>query len=391
MNKSIFKDLRHWIFEEALPFWGEQGVDWQHGGFVERFALDGTPYTREKRVFVVCRQIYVFAHASMLGLPNGAALAEHGYRFLLKAALPEGGWARWVDETGRPIDRTPDLYVLSFVLFAIAWYYRVSGDQSCLPHARTTFDFVEATMREASGRGFLHERPVSGPLQQNPHMHLVEALLALAEFTGEQRFLDGAREIVSLFKDRLYDERTGTLPEFFADGWERLDSDAGRVTEPGHQFEWAWILANYRRLGAGDFTSLIVGLHASAERFGVDPSTQATYNAVRDDGLVLNKASRIWPNTERIKAAVALFEITGRPPQADIVGSARLLLDRYLAPPAPAGLWFDQLNAQGLPAVDKIPTSSLYHLFLAFAEVLRIESILPLDGAVTQSQVSRGG
>ncbi|MDR3461993.1 MAG: hypothetical protein P4L76_06745, partial [Beijerinckiaceae bacterium] len=64
---SIFAGLRNWMFEEALPFWSTEGVDRVNGGYVEHFTLDGEPYTQTKRVFVVCRQIYVFAHASTLG------------------------------------------------------------------------------------------------------------------------------------------------------------------------------------------------------------------------------------------------------------------------------------------------------------------------------------
>ncbi|MGB8277640.1 MAG: AGE family epimerase/isomerase [Methylovirgula sp.] len=372
MSHQIFADLRHWMFEDALPFWSTEGIDQRHGGYVEHFTLEGEPFTENKRVFVICRQIYVFAHAALLGWPKGAALADHGYRFLEKAWLADdGGWARRLDAEGHPVDKTPDLYVLSFVLIALAWHYRLSKDPKALARAHKTLDFIKTRMRHPSGLGFLHEYPAAGPRQQNPHMHLVEGLLALAEFTGEQRFLEAAGKLAGLFVSHFYDAKTRTLPEFFAEDWGRLDSAQGRLTEPGHQFEWAWILANYQRLTGNDMRDIIIGLHRSAERHGVDPKTRATYNSVRDDGKVLNKGSRIWPNTERMKAAVAMFELTGRSPLADLDQSGRLLLDAYLAP-ALKGCWFDNLDENGMAIADKIPTSSLYHLFLPFAEALRI-------------------
>ncbi len=370
---SIFVSLRRWMFEEALPFWSTEGIDRRDGGYVEHFTLEGEPYTQVKRVFVICRQIYVFAHASSLGWPQGAELAEHGYQFLEKAWLTDGGWARRLNAEGQVIDETPDLYVLSFVLFGLAWYYRLTHDPNVLVRAQKTLDFIEARMSHASGLGFLHEYPATGPRQQNPHMHLMEALLALAEFSGEQRFLDPARKLANLFASRFYDAKTRTLAEFFAEDWTHLNDPQGRLTEPGHQFEWAWILGNYQRLSGHDVGSIIIGLHESAERHGVDPKTHATYNCVRDDGDALNKASRIWPNTERMKAAVALFELTGRSPLADLDQSGGLLLKSYLGP-ALKGRWIDHLDESLNPAADKIPASSLYHLFLAFAEALRIES-----------------
>lgn len=368
---TIFADLRRWMFEEALPFWSVEGIDRDFGGFVEHFTLTGEPYTDTKRVFVLCRQIYVFAHAAHLGWSDGGALCEQGWRFLQKARLADGGWARRVVRDGRPMDETPDLYVLSFVLFAAAWYYRLSGEKSALTTARETLAFINRRMGHAAG-GFVHEVPALGPRQQNPHMHMVEGLLALAAASKDEIFLDAAGRIAELFTSRFFDTRTQTLPEFFAEDWSRLNAPQGRLTEPGHQFEWAWILADYQAQSGRDVRDVIFGLYTSAERHGVDPSTHVTYNSVRDDGMILSKASRIWPNTERIKAVVAMFELAGRPPQEDLEQSGRLLLDHYIAP-ALRGRWIDIRDEHGAPSGDKIPTSSLYHLFLAFAEALRIE------------------
>ena len=49
-----------------------------------------------------------------------------------------------------------------------------------------------------------------------------------------------------------------------------------------------------------------------------------------------------------------------------------LLLDRHLAW-EPAGTWMDCFDAEGRPVADHIPASILYHVLLAFAELLRLE------------------
>ncbi len=114
------------------------------------------------------------------------------------------------------------------------------------------------------------------------------------------------------------------------------------------------------------------GLVAFAEANGVDRQSRATFNLVRDDGLVLDGRSRTWPNAERIQAGVGLFELEGRDPRTVFEQSGRLLLNRYLAH-APRGTWIDEFEADGTPHADTIPASTLYHLFLAFAEMLRVE------------------
>ena len=57
------------------------------------------------------------------------------------------------------------------------------------------------------------------PRRQNPHMHLLEALLALHVATGEKNWLRRAGALVDLFKRRFVDPQTGALIEFFGEDW----------------------------------------------------------------------------------------------------------------------------------------------------------------------------
>jgi N-acylglucosamine 2-epimerase/mannose-6-phosphate isomerase len=202
-------------------------------------------------------------------------------------------------------------------------------------------------------------------------MHLTEAALALTEATGEARFAVLSDTLTALFTTRLAKFPEGVLPEFFNDDWSPVAGDQGRWIEPGHQFEWAWILAQHQRLRGGDHTASVQALVRWAERFGVDPVTQVTINGVRDDGVPLDRGTRTWPNTERIKGWLALYELTGADPRPAVAGSARLLLSRMLAGSV-SGAWIDAYDKDGRPTVATVPTSTLYHVFLAFAEALRV-------------------
>lgn len=370
---AVTQDIRRWMFETALPFWSRNGVDFEHGGYVEAFDPSGRPVTEFKRVRVICRQIYVFSHAAMLGFEGADALSEHGYRFLVDHAWQgdDLGWARRLDRDGNVLDGTPDLYDIAFSLFALAWRARCSGDKEPIAWAHKTLDHLDAHMRHPSGEGFLHEAGSGTPRLQNPHMHLLEASLALMEADPHPRFRALADEVSGLFAKRFYDPATRTLAEYFEDDWSREAGERGRWIEPGHQLEWAWILAQYSRLTGVDRSELAVGLIDFAETHGLNPTTDVVYNGVRDDGVLLDGASRIWPNTERLKGLVARQELGLGDQWGEIERSARVLLDRYLAV-EPAGTWYDVIDAENRPVVNGVPTSSLYHLFLAFAEVLRL-------------------
>lgn len=372
---DLRNQIRSWMFEQALPFWARTGIDHVNGGYVEQLTLDGQDAgVAFKRTRVTARQVYVFSHAHVLGWDDGDSdPAAIGVNFLVNQTWqgPDRGFARLVSRNGSVLDPTTDLYDHSFALFAFAWRHRARRDVESRDWMHRTLDFIETRMDHHSGEGFWHELPPTAGRLQNPHMHLTEACLAALESTGERRFAETASKLVQLFQSKLLDRTTGLLPEYFTDDWRRVPGDEGRLVEPGHMMEWAWILNQARKLVGANTDDDIRGLVALAERLGVDRASGATYNSIRNDGSALDKGSRTWPNTERIKASIALYELDGVDPTSVIDQAGGLLLSRYLAR-EPRGTWMDAFDEHGKNAAHVVPASTLYHVFLAFAEVLRI-------------------
>ena len=152
---------------------------------------------------------------------------------------------------------------------------------------------------------------------------------------------------------RFIDPETGVLREFFDADWGALEGEAGLV-EPGHQFEWAWLLQRWgamRSDARGPSTAR--RLYAVGLR-GVDPAREVAMNALWDDLSVRDGMARLWPQTERLKAALILGE------DADAVSAARGLA-RYLQTPA-RGTWRDKMRPDGGFVDEPSPATSLYHL-----------------------------
>jgi len=379
MSQIPFGRVRAWVFESALPFWAAHGVDAEHGGFLEEVSPAGAPTgVAFKRVRVMARQLYAFSHAALMGYAPARAVSTMGYEYLIaKARLGDGGWAKQLSRAGAVIDATPDLYDLAFVLFALAWRHRLTGEAEPLRLAHETLDFIQTRMR--AGEGFLPTLPFKGVELQNPHMHLLEACLGAFEATRDERFLAQADALVVLFRTRLFDGRT--LGERFRPDWGgRIAGDPGRALEPGHHFEWAWILARYAALRGLDMGREANALVDFAERFGVERVSHAVFDAVRDDGVPLKKSSRAWTNTERIKGWLGVYELSGRDPRQAVASATNLLFDRYFAASVP-GLWVDQFDGDGAPMSEAVPASIVYHLLLAFAEILRLEPALSAHDA----------
>lgn len=304
----------------------------------------------------------------MLGDRSGAEAAERGYDFLRRCRDGEhGGWYFSVTPEGAPLEATKDLYAHAFALFVLAWLHRAFAAPGALELAEQTMAVLHER-NAAPGGGFYGSAapdwtPVAGSLLQNPHMHLLEAVLELHAASGKACWLDEADALVRLFKTRLFEPVSGTLREYFASDWS-LDAARGESVEPGHQFEWSWLLRRYTAAGGHeDVASEAARLYAFATSHGFDAAYGGIPDEVAPDGIIRQATRRIWPMAEAIKACVA----AGERARAEAI-AARLEHD-FLRRDTPG--WYERLEADGTPRMTELPGSTPYHLFLAAIEAER--------------------
>ncbi len=373
----LTETLRHWLIASALPLWASVGFDSAHGRFRERLDWTGQPVEAiPHRAMVQARQIYVFAHAAELGwFPEGAKLAEIAMDSLLRdfrdPATKASGFAFSVDADGRIVSEVRDAYAHAFVLFALAALYRLTGDGNLVAVADDTIAFIDSHLADPVHGGLFDASPVSDRTKrQNPHMHLFEAYLALEQSCPGRGYLDRAAKLVGLFETRLLSAEHGVLLEYFTQDWGRHpDETKSLVFEPGHHFEWVWLLREYEAMANADLGRPIALLDCSARESGVGPGG-LVYDEVRAGGQLLKRSHRIWPHTEGAKAAVA--RLSHGDPEAPAFAAAMIevLRDHFLDKPFPGG-WIDHLGEDLRPIVSYVPASSLYHIFLAATELSR--------------------
>jgi mannose/cellobiose epimerase-like protein (N-acyl-D-glucosamine 2-epimerase family) len=372
--------MRDWVFQDALPFWSSTGVDGNRG-FVEALDLDGKPkFVGFKRTRVHARQIYVFSHAYTLGFEPGLHTADNGLDFLLANAWrPGGGWVASMGEAGGIVNADLDLYDQAFVLLAFAWWTRATGRNDLIPWIDLTLEAIDDHFGRLDGEGWSSGPAGDGRLLQNPHMHMFEALLALQAVHPTAGVTRRLKQIASLFEDRLFDHATGTIAEYYDDRWCRIVGDHGHVVEPGHHFEWYWLLRHAEQWTGYPGREAAERLFAFAQRHGVDEMTGLIHDELLSDGSVRSSRHRSWPQTERLKALLARAEFDGNLDRDCVTTVLSVLLERYLGI-APRGCWIDHLDGDGRPCVSAIPASTLYHIFLAIAELMRLERLWAGEG-----------
>jgi mannose/cellobiose epimerase-like protein (N-acyl-D-glucosamine 2-epimerase family) len=364
---SACAQLTSWLVDAAYPLWSARGIDSLRGGFQERLTLSGEPTDDPRRARVQPRQIYAFSRAPSFGWAGDAAGAvTQGLSFFLtRYRRADGLFRTLVTPDGTPADDRALLYDQAFALLAFA---------TASPLLGSSFDLAgeAGQLRQAlyehlkrAGPGFESGLPHGPPLLSNPHMHLLEAALAWVDVGGGSEWVALADELGELATTHLIDPITGMLHESFDNSWKPTANAAGRLIEPGHQFEWAWLLMRWGQRRA-HVREAACRLMEVAEEHGVHGGV-AIYE-IMNDTSVHDGSARLWAQTERLRSAALAARLYGDSKYWKRTAEAASVLLRYFATDIP-GLWYDRLSPSGEFKRETVTAGNLYHIVGAIYEL----------------------
>ena len=374
-------DWKDWLAQKALPLWSTTGYDRARNLYHERLTLDAAPITLPHlRLMVQARQIATFCRAALDGVFNAtqeALTCLHTVQKRYWQADGQPGWVFALGPDGQPSSTLRDLYAHAFILYAHAWAYQLTADKTILAVARQTTLEIEQIFAAPHG-GYHDTLPPQDALhRQNPHMHLLEAYLALYEVTADSFYLERAHSLIALAQTRFMPTQTGMLLEFFKADWAACNPLGQNDVEPGHLFEWAWLLRDAIRLNPthDDKTALKAlseqlfqtGLHHGVQHFCV-------FDSMTDTGTLRATSTRIWPQTELMRLLADRQRNITNATQARrestlLAGLTQKFFTTYI-PPHLQGGWIDRCDANANPCVDHMPASSLYYIYGAGRENL---------------------
>lgn len=356
-----FASLQQHFAEVVVPLW--QGPGWNADMALPYESLDRQHRplpTQRYRAMACARQLFVFAslHEQLPGAPaRAAALFASLQRYFHDPV--HGGWFYSVDPQGAPLDRRKDLYTHAFVIFACAHYWRRVRSAEVAAALDEALALLPA--RFADGQG-LYEAVLDenwagqggGPLQ-NPLMHLAEALLAVTEARSDADTEALLLGLLDGMQQRFIDREHGVMlekPLGAVDNWH----------EPGHQFEWFYLLASTPRLHAHPLFASLSRAFAHAEAQGVNVDSGAVTAMLNVDGQVIDGTLRIWAQAEYLRA------LTLHPDAHARLGrQLSALRQRFLRSEG----WNECLDSAGVVSRHDMPSTTPYHLLTCYQGLAR--------------------
>ncbi|MFM0250182.1 AGE family epimerase/isomerase [Paraburkholderia sediminicola] len=352
---ALATTLRDHFTRVVLPLWRGPGFNTALKLPHEAVSAEGPkPLPAERyRAMACARQLFVFSQA------GDAAHAQVLFDSLMHTFQDtrHGGWFYSVDAQGAPLDTTKDLYTHAFVVFACAEYGGRSGNRDALEVVHRTSALIqshfaaEADLFNAALTADFTS--VTGTPIQNPLMHLTEAWLAARDATRDNAFDAALRRLAGAVAHHFVHAPTGCIAEL------PIGANDNRL-EPGHQFEWFWLVKQAGALfEASGLDESLTRAFSFAQHYGVDPQTGGVCASLDEAGRIKDATQRIWAQTEYLRALASHDDPAAL---AALPRQIELFRRRFLRPQG----WFECKTAAGDVARADMPSTTPYHLATAY-------------------------
>ena len=379
-NQEFLQDVRDGLLSFGHQFPSPGGSSYYLGD-------DGTPWKdRNRETWITSRMTHVYSIGSMLGHEGSEALADAALKGLRGELHDDqnGGWYAGLTKDNEIVP-TKQCYAHAFVILAAS-----SGVLACregaaelLKDALALYDLrfwneEEGLSCDTWNTEFTELDSSRG---LNANMHTVEAFLAAADVTGDEKYRVRAGRIIDHVLVWAKDNNW-RIPEHFSSDWvPDLECNKDRPDDqfkpygatPGHGIEWArlitqWALSTYKedKAGAAPYIEAAENLYnrAVADAWNADGAPGICYTTDWNGKPVVHDRMH-WTLAEAINTSSVLFHVTDNEKYAADYAEFMKYLDEKVLDHV-NGSWFHQLDRENNLLETVWPgKSDIYHALQA--------------------------
>ncbi|MDD3277944.1 MAG: AGE family epimerase/isomerase [Lachnospiraceae bacterium] len=379
-NKSFLKEIRENLLSFGHRFPSPGGGSYYLGD-------DGTPWKeRNRETWITSRMAHVYSLGIFLGHEESEELVDAALKGLRGELhdIKNGGWYAGLTEKGEILP-TKQCYAHAFVILAASSGVLAGrpGAEELLKEALALYDLRFWNEEEGlSCDTWNTEFSVLDDYRGlNANMHTVEAFLAAADVTGDEKYRIRAGRIIDHVLGWAA-ENNWRIPEHFTKEWiADLECNKDHPDDPfkpygatpGHGIEWArlitqWTLSTYKEdtQGAERYLNAAENLYQRAikDAWNADGAPGIAYTTDWEGKPVVHDRMH-WTLAEAINTSSVLYHVTGKTDYAEDYAKFMQYLDNKVLDHV-NGSWFHQLDRNNQVIGTVWPgKSDLYHALQA--------------------------
>ncbi len=347
------------LLENVIPFWEQNCIDREFGGYFTMLDRDGSVYDTGKYMWMQWRIVYMFAtlYSSEYGQgrEDWLKIARDGYEFLYRYGRTDNGsYYFQVNRQGEPAMAEYSIFSDCFAAMGAAALYQATKEERYKVEARSAMKSYISRIPDPKGR-WEKCLPGKGARQSlGSYMILANLGYVLAECLETTEFDTECRDAIEMVMGKFWNEDLKVIFENVnCDGSFDLDSCEGRFINPGHGLESMWFIMNYAEKNQNAELIRKAAYYTENQfRFGWDDVNGGIYyfmDALGKPHLELQHDMKLWwPHNEATIAHLYAYRLTGEAKFAQYFEAVdKWSFDHFRDPLYPE--WFAYLNRQGEP------------------------------------------
>ena len=247
--KKLANKYKTELLDSVLPFWLDNSIDKEYGGFFTCLDRDGSVYDTDKFIWLQGREVWLFSMlCNKLGeRKEWKEAAIQGAEFLKKYGYT-GDYDFYFSLTreGKPLVEPYNIFSNTFACMAFAQLAKATGSEEYAEIARNIFRRILERRSAPKGK-WCKAVPGTRPMKDFAlPMIICNMALEVEEIINDPELLektidDCLHEVLDVF----YQPDLGCMVENVSSiDNSRLDCYEGREINPGHDLEALWFMMN---------------------------------------------------------------------------------------------------------------------------------------------------
>lgn len=354
--KKLANKYKTELLDSVLPFWLNNSIDKEHGGYFSCLDRDGSVYDTDKFIWLQGREVWLF---SMLCNKLGKKqewldAAIQGAEFLKKYGH-NGDYDFYFSLTreGKPLVEPYSIFSNTFACMAFAQLAKTTGSEEYAEIARRIFKRILERRGNPKGK-WCKAVPGTRPMKDFAlPMIICNMALEVEEIINDPELLEKTiDECLHEVLDVFYQPDLGCMLENVSSlDNSRLDCFEGREINPGHDLEALWFMMNLGiRRNNKALINKCVEISLSVIEIGWDKEYGGIFYFLDSKGVPQQKLEwdqkLWWVHIESAIAMIKGYQLTGNKECLEWFEK----LDEYLWSSFKDPLhpeWFGYLNRRG--------------------------------------------
>lgn len=388
---NYYKEIENELKNNIIPFWNKT-IDTENGGFLGRILNNGEIVKESPKSAVLnTRILWTYSAVySKFKEEKHLKLAERAYEYIKEYFRDrEKGGIYWIlDYKGNPIESKKQIYAQAFWIYALAEYYKISGNRDVLNLAIETFELIEENSFDLKYPGYfeacdrewnpiedvrLSDKDQNEKKTTNTHLHVLEGYANLLRVWKNKKLKERLELLINIFLKKIIEPKTGHFNLFFDELWN-LKSN---ILSYGHDIEGSWLLCEAAEiLNHKD-------LLKKAKKSALTTANTILTEGIDRDGALMNEGKRTgvtdtdkhwWPQAETMVGFLNAFQISNDEKFLKASYNCWEFVKKHVID-YKNGDWFFRVNRKGKPYLDtenKLgPWKAPYHNSRACIEIMK--------------------